>query len=117
MTAKEKMNGIVKILDEKKAHDIKVLEISDLTVLADYFVICSADSTTAVRSLSDYVEEGLEALGEQPPRKEGKDGFNWLLMDYSDVIVHIFYQETREFYALEKLWADAPELDISAILK
>lgn len=116
MTPEEKMQKIVKILDDKKAFDIKVLKISDLTVLADYFVICSANSNTAVRALSDYVEEGMKDLGEGLPQKEGKDGYNWLLMDYGDVIAHIFYKETREFYDLEKLWNDAPAVDISGIV-
>lgn len=116
MNAEEKMQKIVKILDEKKAIDIKVLKISDLTVLADYFVICSANSNTAVRALSDYVEEGMENAGEGLPQKEGKDGYNWLLMDYGDVICHIFYKETREFYDLEKLWNDAPQVDISGFI-
>ena len=103
------------ILDDKKALDIKVLKISELTTLADYFVIASASSTTAVRSLSDYVEEGLkEEIG--LPQKDGKDGYNWLLMDYGDVIVHIFYKETREFYDFEKLWIDAESVDITKIV-
>lgn len=115
MNQTEKMEKIVSILDNKKALDIKVLKISELTTLADYFVIASASSTTGVRSLSDYVEEGLkEELG--LPQKEGKDGYNWLLMDYGDVIVHIFYKETREFYDLEKLWIDAESVDISQIV-
>lgn len=115
MNQTEKMEKIVSILDDKKALDIKVLKISELTTLADYFVIASASSTTGVRSLSDYVEEGLkEELG--LPQKEGKDGYNWLLMDYGDVIVHIFYKETREFYDLEKLWIDAESVDISQIV-
>lgn len=116
MNCEEKMKKIVRVLDDKKALDIKVLKISNLTVLADYFVICSATSTTAVRALSDYVEEETEKCGEPIPQKEGKDGFNWLLMDYGDVIVHIFYQQTREFYDLEKLWSDAEAVDISEIV-
>lgn len=116
MNHEEKMQQIVKILDKRKALDIKVLKITELTVLADYFIICSATSTTAVRSLSDYVEEEMKNQGAGIPQMEGKDGYNWFLMDYGDVIVHIFYQQTREFYELEKLWADAEEIDISGIV-
>ena len=117
MTAAEKMKHIVRHLDNKKAHDVKVLSVSGLTILADYFVICSAPSTTQVRALADTLEESMEAAGETLLKKEGKQGFNWILMDYSDVIVHIFYQETREFYGLEKLWADAEELPLEEILE
>ena len=117
MTSTEKMQIITKMLDEKKANNIKVLKVADLTLLADYFVICSASSTTQVKSLSDNLQEMMEEKGENLVQKEGKQGLNWILLDYSDVIVHIFYQETREFYCLEKLWADAEEIDITEIVK
>ncbi len=117
MTATERMRHIVRHLDNKQARDLKVLKVSGLTILADYFVICSASSTTQVRALADTLEEKMEALGEQVLQKEGKQGLNWILMDYSDVIVHIFYQETREFYGLEKLWTDAEELPLEDILE
>ncbi|MBR2500520.1 MAG: ribosome silencing factor [Clostridia bacterium] len=117
MTSTEKMKKIVEFLDSKKAHDIKVLKVQDLTLLADYFVICSAQSTTQVKALSDNLQKHLEEIGEEPLKREGKQGLNWILLDYSDVIVHIFYQETREFYGLEKLWADAEEIDITEIVK
>ena len=116
MTSTEKMQAIAKMLDEKKANNIKVLKVADLTLLADYFVICSANSTTGVKSLSDNIQEMMEEKGENPVQKEGKQGLNWILLDYSDVIVHIFYQETREFYGLEKLWADAEEIDINSVI-
>ena len=117
MTSVEKMQMITKLLDEKKAGNIKVLDVSDLTLLADYFIICSANSTTQVKALSDNLQEFMEEKGEDLVKKEGKQGLNWVLLDYSDVIVHIFYQETREFYSLEKLWADAEEIDITEIVK
>jgi ribosome-associated protein len=116
MTSAEKMQLIVKTLDDKKAEDIRVLSLGGLTILADYFVICSAQSTTQVKALSDNVEEKMDEAGEPLVKKEGKQGLNWILMDYGDVICHIFYQETRDFYALEKLWADAEEVDISDII-
>lgn len=118
MTSLEKMKITAKFLDEKKANNIKVLKVSDLTLLADYFVICSANSTTQVKALSDNLQEHLEEnFNEMPVKKEGNQGLNWILLDYSDVIVHIFYQETREFYSLEKLWADAEEIDLEEIIK
>lgn len=115
MTSKEKMELAVRRLDAKKASDIRVLDISEISLLADYFVICSAPSTTQVKSLADHVEEELEKAGEPLLKKEGKQGYNWVLLDYGDVIVHIFYQETREFYELEKLWADAKEIELESI--
>ena len=117
MTSTEKMEKIVKVLNEKKAKDIVSLKIADLTLMADYFVICSATSTTQTKALSDTLQEAMEEMGENLVKKEGKQGLNWILLDYSDVVVHIFYQETRDFYALEKLWADAEEIDISEIVK
>lgn len=117
MTSKHKMETVVRLLNDKKANDISVLKVADLTLLADYFVICSATSTTQVKALSDSLLEHMEMIGEQLVKKEGKQGLNWILLDYSDVIVHIFYKETRDFYALEKLWADADEIDIKEIIK
>jgi len=117
MTSLEKTKAIVKHLDNKKAKDIKALKVSDLTLLADYFVICSAQSSTQVKALADTLEEEMEKKEICLFQKEGKQGFNWILMDYSDVIVHIFYQETREFYGLEKLWSDAEELNLDEIIE
>ncbi len=117
MTSSEKMKAIVKHLDNKKAKDIKALDVSGLTLLADYFVICSAQSSTQVRALADTLEEEMLKQDISLFQKEGKQGFNWILMDYSDVIVHIFYQETREFYGLEKLWSDAGELPLNEIIE
>lgn len=117
MTAKEKMELAVRHLDNKKAKDITVLEVAGLTLLADYFVICSATSTTQVKALGDTLEEALDLAGEPLTKKEGKQGMQWVLMDYSDLIVHIFYQETREFYGLEKLWADARVIPLNEIIE
>lgn len=116
MTAQEKMKLIANVLDRKKAEDIRILNVSDLTVLADCFIICSAPSTTQVKALGDAVEEEMDKVGEALLKKEGKQGLNWILMDYGDVIVHIFYQETRDFYGLEKLWADAAEIELDSVL-
>lgn len=110
MTSLELTKEIVKLLDGKKAADITAIEIRDLTTLGDYFVIASGSSNTQVRALSDTVEEGLSALGAEPRRIEGYQTAMWVVLDYGEVIVHIFHEQTREFYALERLWADAPRI-------
>ncbi len=116
LTPKEIAEAVVKALDSKKAKDIKVLETKDLTVLADYFVICTAGSTTQIKTLSDEVEKQLTELGEPALRREGYRAGGWVLVDFGCVIVHLFLQEIREFYSLERLWGDAAELDISGLL-
>jgi len=116
MTSLDKAKKAVQALDAKKASDITLLKVSDLTVLSDYFVICSGTSSTQVRALADAVEEAFEKINLHPLSREGKDGLNWILLDYGDFIVHVFYQETRAFYNLEKLWDDAEKIDISSIV-
>lgn len=91
----------------KKAKDIRVLKVEDLTVLTDYFVIGTGSSATQVKALADEVEYQLGQAGVKPLRREGMDARNWILLDYGTVIVHVFYPETRDFYDLEHLWADA----------
>ncbi len=98
---------IAKILDKKKAQDVRVLKVDSLTVLTDYFVIASGTSTTQVGSLADEVEYELSQSGIEPHTTEGFDSKNWVLLDYSSVIVHIFVPNTRTYYDLEHLWADA----------
>ena len=99
---------LAKALDSKKGGDIKVLKTEGITTLADYFVICTATSNTQVKAMSDVCEEMAE--------KKGHRGGTWLLMDFSAVVVHVFTDEARKFYDLERLWSDAEELDISKIL-
>lgn len=113
----ERASLAVKVLDKKKAADVKLLKVSDLTILADYFVICSAGSTTQVKALADYVEDEFAKYGIHPTAREGKGGNEWMLLDYGDVIVHIFYREMREFYGLDKLWNDAESIDIDTIIE
>ena len=103
---------IARILDKKKAQDLKVLKVRDLTVLTDYIVIASGSSTTQVRSLAEEVEFQLEQQGVRPLRTEGYDSKNWILLDYGEVIVHVFYPQAREFYDLEHLWADADPVEV-----
>ncbi len=99
--------AIAKVLDRKKASDVKVLKVRDLTVLADYFVIATGTSSTHVKSLAEEVEFQLGEQGVKALRTEGYDAKNWILLDYGEVIVHVFYPEARSFYDLEHLWADA----------
>ena len=108
---------IAKILDQKKAQDVRVLKVEDLTVLTDYFVIASGTSTTQVAALADEVDYQLSQRGIHPYNTEGFDSKNWVLLDYSSVIVHVFVPNTRTYYDLEHLWADGEPVDISAYLK
>lgn len=114
-TPKELMELAVRALDSKKARDIKVLETGDITVLADYFVICTATSTTQVKTLSDEVSKVMGEHGEPALRTEGYRGGGWVLVDFGAIVVHIFLKDIREFYALERLWRDASEVDITAL--
>lgn len=111
-TSRIKVDKIVKTLQDKKAKDIKVLDISDLSTLCDYFVIATGTSTTHVQSLCDNVEENMDKEGYQLHHKEGFRSGRWILLDYYDVVVHIFYEEERKFYNLERLWVDAKTLTV-----
>ena len=97
---------IAKVLDDKKGRDIVIIDISAKSVLADYFVIASGRSTTAVKSLCDNVEEKLSEEGIEPARRDGMNETKWIVMDYGSVILHVFHEETREYYHLERLWVD-----------
>ncbi len=116
MTPKEIAETIVTTLDGKKAGDIKLLRTTDVTVLADYFVICTANSTTQIKTMADEVEAVLEAKGEPPLHREGYRSGGWVLIDFGCVVVHIFMDEARQFYNLERLWSNAEEIDISSIV-
>lgn len=98
--------AIAEILDSKKARDIKVLHVEDKTVIAEYFVLCTGNSSTQVKALAGEVEFRTEQRGLPPYSVEGRDNNSWILLDYSNVIVHIFSREAREFYNLEKLYED-----------
>ena len=113
MTQQEKIETIVKALDLKKADDIQVLKIKDLTILSDYFVIANGNSSTQTKALADEVEFRMKEKGIMPDRTEGYQSSNWIILDYNDIIVHVFYKETRNFYNLERLWRDAEQIDIS----
>ena len=97
---------------EKKAYDLVLMEVRELTSVADYFIICSGRSDRQVQSIAQGIEGNLRELGIRPHSVEGAGRGQWVLMDFSDVIVHIFYQPVREFYDLEGLWADAPRVEL-----
>lgn len=116
MTDKEELEIVVKALDSKKADEITALEVGDLTILANYFVIASATSTTQVKALADEVEYRMQQAGVTPKSIEGAQARDWIVLDYIDVVVHVFHKEARDFYQLERLWADGKKIDISGII-
>jgi ribosome-associated protein len=95
---------------DKQATDVVVMDVSDLIVITDYFVICSGTSDRQVKTLVEEIERAVRGLGERPVRREGEPDAKWVLLDYVDVVVHVFAQEEREYYDLERLWRDAPRL-------
>lgn len=116
MSQQEKLEMIIKTLDSKRGEDIQALKISDLTILADYFVIVNGTSNTHTRTLADEVEFQLSQKGIEPERREADTGNTWIILDYADIIVHVFYKEARSFYQLERLWADGEQINISGLL-
>ncbi len=117
MTSLELGEKVVKVLDEKKATDLKMIRIEDISVLADYFVIATGTSSTHVKSLADEVEFRLKELGVEPSHVEGYRSNSWILLDYSNVMVHVFTAESRSFYDLDRLWRDGEAIDISHLLE
>ena len=116
LTAKEVAYEVTKALDAKKGLDIKLLRISDVSTLADYFLICTGTSNTHVKTLCDYAEYTLEQLGEPMLGREGHRGNSWELLDFGSIVVHVFTDEARKFYDLERLWADAETVDLKDII-
>lgn len=117
MQPRELCQQVVRSLDKHKATDIRVLHVTDLTSLADYFVIAEGTSSTQVKALTDYVEAELEEQGVTPLRTEGYQSSQWILQDYGTVIVHVFQKDTRAFYDLERLWKDGEELPAADFLE
>jgi len=107
---------LLKAVDDKKAFDVKVLDISQLTSIADYFVIASGNSHRQVMSISDEIEDKMKKSGYELYHKEGYRAGQWILLDYGDYIVHVFHKEDRQFYNLERLWIDAGNVDIDKIV-
>lgn len=116
MTSQQMAETIVGVLANRIGRDIKMLKISDISVIADYFVICTANSTTQIKNLCDEIEKVMEENGERVLHREGYRAGGWVLLDYGCVIVHVFMEEARQFYGLERLWADAQDVDISEIV-
>ena len=116
LTAKEVALQVAKALDEKKGIDIKLLEINQVSSLADYFLICTGTVNTHVKTLCDNVEYTMEQLGEPMLGREGHRGNSWELLDFGSVVVHVFTDEARKFYDLERLWADATVIDLKDII-
>ena len=105
----------VKALDSKKGKEIRLIRIDKITTLAEYFVICTGTSNTQIYALGDEVEKELTLAGEEPLHREGYRGGTWVLLDYGCVIVHVFQDEARKFYDLERLWSDAEVIDITGM--
>ena len=116
-TPKELALLAARALSDKKGKEIRVMEIAELTTLADYFVLATGASNTQINALVDNVEKLLaEEAGEQPLHREGYRGGTWVLLDYGCVVVHVFSAEAREFYSLERLWHDGKPVDLSGVL-
>ena len=116
LSANEVALAVTKALDEKKGIDIKLLKIDKVSSLADYFLICTGTVNTHVKTLCDYAEYTMEQLGETMLGREGHRGNSWELLDYGSIVVHVFTEEARQFYDLERLWADAENVDIKDII-
>ena len=115
MTPEVLAKEAVKILDEKKGENIKLIQTTALTVIADYFVIVNGTSNIHVKALAEELDEKLSGEGVEPGHIEGK-ATGWILLDYGSVVIHVFTKEAREYYSLEKMWADGTDIDISDII-
>ena len=114
---KEMTKIALRALDDKKAMDVKVIDIHEVSVLADYFVIASGSNQNQVQAMVDNVEEMLTKAGYEPKQIEGTRNSSWILMDYGDLIIHVFDEENRLFYDLERIWRDGKTLDMEEFLK
>ena len=112
MTARLLAKRIADLMISKKAIDIVILDLKKLTSATDYFVICSADSDTQVKAIADSVQNGTEAFGERVWHQEGYHALRWIVLDYVDVVVHVFHKEERSFYNLDRLWGDAKRTEV-----
>lgn len=114
MEIKEIVKKIYNIIDEKKGEDIKVIDISGVSTVADYFIIASGNNVNQVQAISEEIDEVLGREGITPKAIEGHRNATWVLLDYRDIVVHIFLKEDRSFYDLERIWRDGKEVDINA---
>lgn len=111
MESREMTKLAIKALEDKKAEDIRIIDISEVSVLADYFIIASGSNRSQIQAMTDHVDEVLGRAGAARRQIEGYESAGWVLMDYSDIIVHIFDQENRLFYDLERIWRDGKSID------
>lgn len=116
LSPKEIAYQVTKALDSKKGMDIKLLKIDKVSNLADYFLICTGTSNTHVKTLCDYAEYTMEQLDEPMLGREGHRGNSWELLDFGSIVVHVFTEDARKFYDLERLWADAEQVDLREII-
>lgn len=116
LTSKEVAAAATRALDSKKGVGIQLIRVGDVTTLADYFLICTGTSNTHVKTLCDCAEATLEGLGETMLGREGHRGNTWELLDYGCLVIHVFTEEARQFYDLERLWADAEKIDLGEII-
>lgn len=115
MTVNEILSTVVQAAQEKKAHDAVILNIQGLSIVADYFVICHGNSETQVQAIAKEIREKAFEIGLEPKAMEGFDEARWVLLDLGDIVTHIFHREEREYYNLEKLWADAERIEVENI--
>ena len=106
----------IEALEDKKAEEIKVIDISEVSVIADYFIIAGGTNRSQIQALADNVDEKLGRAGHPSKQVEGYDSANWILMDFGDVIVHIFDKENRLLYDLERIWRDGKQVDITSLV-
>lgn len=116
MTSEERAALIIRAIDSKQGRDIQLLGMEGLTLMTDYFVLCTGTSSTHIRTLADVVVEHMKKAGAGGIRLEGYEAAEWVLMDYGDVVVHIMSAETRTYYGLEELWRGARRVDLASVL-
>lgn len=115
--AKKMASIAVNAIDDKLGKDIKAIDISKISILADYFIIASGSNKNQVQAIVDNVEDELSKAGHHPKQVEGYQTANWILLDYGDIIIHIFDEENRLFYDIERIWRDGHDLDVNEFLK
>lgn len=117
MKSQEKLELVVKAADSKRANDIVALDVHEVSLMADYFVIMDAASNRQVKSIAEEITDQVEEAGVEVKEIEGKDTAKWILVDLGDVIVHVFQEDERDYYDLEKLWSDSKNVDIHDWIK
>jgi ribosome-associated protein len=111
-TAERKVRVAARVARDKRAVDLVVLDVQRLSTVTDYFLVCSGKSTTHLQTIAEAIRDELKGLGVRPLHAEGVPESGWILLDYGDVLVHVFLEDTRHYYALERLWGDAPSVSL-----